>query len=258
MMNKIDELRDKIQPNFSTREELYAYAADNDSAKITPKQAYKELDDNLLPVFKIAKELCEHLSGDKDYFKQEKHTRSLYHMALVSRMVKNINIYGGTEEEKKKSIHLSDPHYRGMVYINGGKKSEEPTPFERKEDKGFKKLISRAGIGCATYDDQLTTIYFGAVKEDISPIFNEKAKVSVSGNFLNWQAAKTSHVLWAATKPFVNAKMAHIAKEKGVAFSKRFDFYQDAETKIQSKIAEFCDIKNKEYQQQLQKGKEAR
>ena len=82
-MNKIDELRDKIK----TKEEFYAYAADNNSVRITPEQAFKEIDDNLLPVFKVAKELCEHLSGDKDFFEQKEYAKHLYYMALVSRMV---------------------------------------------------------------------------------------------------------------------------------------------------------------------------
>ena len=257
-MSKIEDLREKIRPIFKSPEELYAYAADNSAVNITPEQAYQCIEDNLLPIFKVAKELCEHLSENKDYFKQEKHAKQLYHMALVSRMIKNINTYAGTNEEKKKSLRLSDPHYRGMVYIKDGHKSVAQTPFEKKEDKGFRMLISRAGIGCATYDAQLATIYFGAVQEDISPIFKEEEKASISGNFLNWQAAKDSNVLLIAARPFIDKEMAQMAREKKVVFSKRFDFYQDAEKKIKDKISEFCDIKNKELPQQILKGMEAR
>ncbi|MBR1840498.1 MAG: hypothetical protein IJ778_00010 [Alphaproteobacteria bacterium] len=250
-MNKIDELREKILPDFKTKEEFYAYVADNNSVKITPEQAFKEIDDNLLPVFKVAKELCEHLSGDKDFFEQKEYAKHLYYMALVSRMVKNIDRLGGTDEEKKESLRLSDPHYGGMFYIKNGQKTKELSLFSEKEDKGFKDLISKAGIGCSTYEDSLTTIYFGAIQEDISPIFKEQQIASVSGNFLNWQVAKDSGVLWAATQPFIDNEMVKMAQENGVAYARRHNFYQDAEKKIHTKIVEFCDMKQAECQKNL-------
>lgn len=250
-MDKIEEMREKIQPDFKAREELYAYAADNYSVEITPEQAFKEIEDNLLPAFSVAKELCEHLSGDKDYFKQEKHTKRLYHMALVSRMIKNINELSGTYEEKKKSLRLSDPHYRGMFYIINGQRTKELSPFSKKEDRGFKDLISKAGIGCAAYDDQLTTIYFGVIQKDI---LDEQQISSVSGKFLNWEVAKDSGVLWAATQPFVHNEMTKMAQKNGVDYAQRYDFYQDAEKKVQEKIAEFCDMKQAEYQKNLVTG----
>lgn len=242
-MSTIDEVRQKIQPEFASQEEFYAYAADNPSVKISVEEARAAIEENLLPVFKVAKELCEHLSGDKDYFKKDRHTKHLYHMALVSRMIKNINDYSGTPEEKKKALHLSAPHYGGLVYIKDGKKTQEQSPFVRKEDRGFKNLIAKAGIGCSAYDDQLTTIYFAAFREDVSPIFSENAKALVSGRFLHWQAAKDSAVLQIADKPLIEAKMAQIAKEKGISFAKRYECYQDAEAQIQAKIDQFCDMK---------------
>ena len=236
-MNKIDKLRDKIKPEFETREDFYAYAADNNFVTITPEQALKEIEDNLLPVFKVAKELCEELSGDENYFKKEKHTKHLYHMALVSRMVKNIDTLSGTDKEKKESLRLSDPHYGGMFYMINGKTTKELSLFSKKEDKGFKNLISKAGIGCSTYDDQLITIYFGVIQEDISPIFKEQQIASMSGNFLNWEVAKNSGVLWAATQPFVNDEMIKIS------------FFDDGIYNYLYKL--------KENQQYLQKGMEA-
>lgn len=254
-MSSLEEVRQKIPqenlPEFKSREDFYAYAADNPSAEITAEQAYKEIEDNLLPVFKIAKELCEHLSDDKDYFKKDRHTKHLYHMALVSRMIKNIITSGGTDEEKKESLRLSDPHYGGMFYIKNGKMTRELSLFSKKEDRGFKNLISKAGIGCSAYDDQYTTIYFGAIQEDITPIFKEQQIASTSGRFLNWQVAKDSGVLWAATQPFVSEEMAKMAQENGVAYSQRFDFYQEAEQKIKNKIVDFCDIKQTEQKNRL-------
>lgn len=251
-MSSINDLRQKIEPKFANRDDFYAYVADHPSCKISFEQAYQDIEDNLLPIFKTAKELCEDLSGDKNYF-QNGHMKHLFHMALVSRMIRNINTESGTFEEKMTSLRLSDPHYGGMVYIKDGKKIKEETPFEKKSDNGFKSVILKAGIGFSTYDDQYTTRYFGAFCEDVSSILNERQVASVFGKFLNWQVAKDSAVLYVATIPFVEKEMAQMAKANGVDYSKRFDFYQDAEKNIRAKINAFCDKKQETFLQQAQK-----
>lgn len=259
--DKSNQLSEKAMPEFKSQEELYSYAADHPNMTISLKEAYKHIENNLLPIFKTAKELCEYISEDNEYFfKAKNNLHQLYHMALVSRMINNINTNSGTIEEKKISLKLSEPHYRGMIYINNGKKTKEKSPFEKKQDKGFKDLLLKSNIGFSVYEDALTTIYYGAFQNDVFSDIKEERIASVHGNFLNWQVAKNSNVLKVACESFIQAQMVQMAQEKGYKFSERFHFYQDAETKIQSKIAEFCDIKNKKHLQQIKKvkGKEAR
>lgn len=255
--DKLKQLRERTMPEFKSRDDFYAYAASHRMAEVSAEQARKDINDNLLPIFKAAKELCEYLSGNKDYFSKG-HMKHLYYMALVSRIIKNIDKNSDTLENKEKSIRLSDPHYRGIIYLNNGKKEKENTPFNNDSDKGFKSALLKSGLGFSSYDDQYTTLYFGAIQEDITPIFSEKQVCSVTGNILNWEYAKKSAVFAIAAKPFINSEVEKICKENGTPLSEYGKHYEQAEKNIQAKIDEFCDMKNKENQQQLQKGMEAK
>ncbi|MBQ9035755.1 MAG: hypothetical protein IJ099_07365 [Alphaproteobacteria bacterium] len=251
--DKLKQLYKKTMPEFKSRDEFYAYVADHSDVTISLKQAYKQMQDNLLPVFKAAKELCEYISGDDEYFlKTKNNLYQLYHMALVSRMINNINTNSGTVEEKKASLRLSEPHYRGMIYIKNGKKTRETTPFEKKQDKGFKDIFLKSNIGLSVYEDMMTTIYYGAFQNDVFSDVKEERIASVHGNFLNWQVAKNSHVLKVACEPFIRSKMAQMAQENGFDFSDRFRFYQASTLNIQAKINAFCDIKQTQFINQMQ------
>lgn len=241
-MSSIEEIKLKIQPEFASKEHLYSYAADNSLLTISSKQAQQDISANLLPIFQAAKELCEQLSQDDEYFKRG-HMVQLFHMALVSRMIKNINNNCSTTEEKLASIHYSQPHYGGMLYFKNGKKETKQSLFEKKEDRGFKNLMSKA-IGCS-YDDQYTTIYFGAFQEDVQPVYdpNGTPKCSVSGGILSWENLKNSAVLQIAAQSFIYQEVKKICQKNGTPLSNYGIHYKQAEQNIQVKINEFCDMK---------------
>lgn len=253
LQEKIDEVRARTEKSiseFRSKDEFFAYAAEHRAATIDFEHAYTEIQNNLLPVFRIAQELCEYISKDQDYFKHG-HIKHLYHMALVSRMVKNIQNTCGTDEERKESIEKSEPHYGGILYFVNGQKERKNNLFETPSDRGFKDVIAKS-VRCS-YDDQLTTIYFGALKEDICPVYKDNPACTVNGSVLSWENMKDSTVLNVAAMPLIYEEVKKLCKENGTPYSGYGIHYKKAEQKIQTKIDEFCDIKNAHNRQHLQK-----
>lgn len=101
--DKLKQLRERTMPEFKSRDEFYAYAAKN-MITLNVDEAYKDCSDSLLPIFKAAKEMCEDIHDNKDYFKRGRPLKELYHMAIVSKAIQDINENCVTEDDKKHSI----------------------------------------------------------------------------------------------------------------------------------------------------------
>lgn len=178
-------------------------------------------------------------------------------MALVSHMIKNINDNYGTIDDNKKAIRFSEPHYGGVIYFKNGEKISKQKLFEKKEDRGFKDLMSKA-LGFS-YDDQYTTIYFGALQDDVCSLETGKSKCSVTGNILNWEDMKDSAVFKVAVMPLVEREVKKICKKNGTPLAKFGIHYQHAEQNIRAKTNEFCDMKQtKNTEQMRQPGREVK
>ena len=102
--------------------------------------------------------------------------------------------------------------------------------------RNFMEVMDSPGM---SYDDEYTKAYIAALKDDVSPVYGtiKRSKCSVTGNILNWEDMKDSSVLRVVA-----------------AFDQRsISLNEDTIAKINA----FCDKKNKENQQQIQKGMEA-
>ncbi|MBR1374152.1 hypothetical protein IJ556_06865, partial [bacterium] len=106
----------------------------------------------------------------------------------------------------------------------------------REKIENFMEVMDSPGM---SYDDEYTKAYIAALKDDVNPVYGtiKRPKCSVTGNILNWEDMKDSSVLRVVA-----------------AFDQRsISLNEDTIAKINA----FCDKKNKENQQQVQKGMEA-
>ena len=265
-MSSIEEVRKKIQPEFKSKEEFYKYRWENGS-RSSREELYKEASDSLLPIFKAAKEMCEHISGDKDYFKKNDWEQGypltrLYHMAIVSKVIQDINENCVTTEDKEECIQLFTQDYAAsrFTYLKNGEFSKT-TPLFKHE-----KISCFMGISNFSFDDQYYHKYMGAIQEDIKPTYyrNEKPRSSVNGNILSWDNMKNSKVLYAIAYHFVVEEGWKLQKESeqsetAVKLSeqekkeKHFKIFRQAENNIKAKINEFCDMKQTQFMKQMQK-----
>lgn len=233
--DKLKQLRKKTMPEFKSRDEFYAYAAKN-MITLNVDEAYKDCSDSLLPIFKAAKEMCEDIHDNKDYFKRGRPLKELYHMAIVSKAIQDINENCVTEDDKKHSIKRARFDDDRNYFFRNGERINAGWLLDREKIENFMEVMDSPGM---SYDDEYTKAYIAALKDDVSPVYGtiKRPKCSVTGNILNWEDMKDSSVLRVVTM-----------------FDQRtFSLNEDTIAKINA----FCDKKNKENQQQLQKGMEA-
>lgn len=233
--DKLKQLREKTMPEFKSRDEFYAYAAKN---MITLKvdEAYKDCSDSLLPIFKAAKEMCEYMHDNKDHFKRGRPLKELYHMAIVSKVIQDINENCVTEDDKKHSIKRARFDDNRNYFFRNGERINAGWLLDREKIENFMEVMDSPGM---SYDDEYTKAYIAALKDDVNPVYGtiKRPKCSVTGNILNWEDMKDSSVLRVVA-----------------AFDQRsISLNEDTIAKINA----FCDKKNKENQQQVQKGMEA-
>ena len=272
---KLTDLRAKTMPEFASREDFYAYAQNRQVPTLKADEAFKDIQDNLLPIFKAAKELCEYLSADENYFRRgwnksqtfvqmyaedlpadhgDRPIDKLYHMALVSRIIQTINHKCGTAKEKKFAVMHADI-VNDNVYINNGQRQKVSGFGWLEENKGFKRAIGNSELKL-NYDDNYLHEYLGAFQEDVQPVLTDKSApvCSASGHILGWDRMKESSVLQIAAEPFIYAEMARLYQEQG---GKLQGFYRDdrgklaaqARKNITAKIFAFCDMKNSQNRQ---------
>ena len=260
---KIGQLRGRKIPSLAdfqnNKEDFYKIAATGAYyEKISAQEAYKEINENLLPVFAKAKELCEYLSGDKDHFKRGwgelqmfKHLVSedlpgdhgdrpvdrLFHMALVSRMVKTICDQSGTQDEMS--------HF---CIQNGSSIRKGSGLCHMEEVKGFSLVMRNSQMRC-NIDDCYLNEYYGAFQHDTVENENDKKGYSLSGNILDWNEMKKSAIFEIVSEPFVYNEVARLCVEDGNEYrgfysaQKIKNYYEQADKIIQDKIAKFCDMK---------------
>ena len=268
--------------DFPDKEEFYNYAKHHYVEPISAEDAFQAVEENLLPIFKAAEELSIHLSGDEELFHRgwgksqmfvhfykddlpgdhgDRPVDKLFHMALVSRMVKTLYDQGGTPEEKKENIEYSDMEY--LSIRNGDHKRRGAGLLWLEENEGFKRVMRDSEMRF-NYDDGYLHAYYAAFKADTVENESDKEYCSLSGKVLDWKGMKESAVLRVAAEPFVNAEMVRLYENEGNKYTGFYsskgvgNFYKRAEQNIQAKINEFCDMKDKERRQQIQKGMEAR
>ena len=233
--DKLKQLREKTMPEFKSRDEFYAYAAKN-MITLNVDEAYKDCSDSLLPIFKAAKEMCEDIHDNKDYFKRGRPLKELYHMAIVSKAIQDINENCVTEDDKKHSIKRARFDDDRNYFFRNGERINAGWLLDREKIENFMEVMNSPGM---SYDDEYTKAYIAALKDDVSPVYGtiKRPKCSVTGNILNWEDMKDSSVLRVVA-----------------AFDQRsISLNEDTIAKINA----FCDKKNKENQQQIQKGMEA-
>ena len=233
--DKLKQLREKTMPEFKSRDEFYAYAAKN-MITLNVDEAYKDCSDSLLPIFKAAKEMCEDIHDNKDYFKRGRPLKELYHMAIVSKAIQDINENCVTEDDKKHSIKRARFDDDRNYFFRNGERINAGWLLDREKIENFMEVMDSPGM---SYDDEYTKAYIAALKDDVSPVYGtiKRPKCSVTGNILNWEDMKDSSVLRVVA-----------------AFDQRsISLNEDTIAKINA----FCDKKNKENQQQVQKGMEA-
>ncbi len=227
-------------PEYKSRDEFYAYAAKN-MITLNVDEAYKDCSDSLLPIFKAAKELCEDLhegenknedKKDSSYFKRGRPLKELYHMAIVSKVIQEINENCITEDDKKHSIKRARFDDDRNYFFRNGERINAGWLLHREKIENFMEVMDAPGM---SYDDEYTKAYIAALKDDVSPVYGtiKRPKCSVTGNILNWEDMKDSSVLRVVA-----------------AFDQRsISLNEDTIAKINA----FCDKKNKENQQQIQK-----
>ena len=245
--SRIEEIRAKRAqnlPKFKSRDEFYAYAAKN-MIRLSVDDAYKECSNSLLPIFEAAQELCEVLhegenkdedKRDSSYFKRGRPLKELYHMAIVSKVIQDINENCVTEDDKKHSIKRARFDDDRNYFFRNGERINAGWLLDREKIKNFMEVMDSPGM---SYDDEYTKAYIAALKNDIDPVYGsiKEPKCSVTGNILNWEYMKDSSVLRVVTM-----------------FDQRtFSLNEDTIAKINA----FCDKKNKENLQQIKKGMEA-
>ena len=224
--DRLKQLRERSMPEFKTNEDLYAYAATHMVSELDCDSAYKHAQDNLLPVFQAAKELCEYISGDGEYLKNQQALHYIVSMALVSRAIKAINAQCETLKDKKYSLIFSSCE-SGMVYYKNGEIIEKEDIGHIEENKGFYMLTRHYPMHL---DD--CTLYKRDFRADV---FESAQKCcSVEGNILDWKAMKESHL-----------------------FKRIADSFFDYE-KVKPRIDEFCDMKSAQNMQQIQKSVQSR
>lgn len=231
-MSDINDLRKKIMPKFETRDEAYIYMIKN-HLTLDNDELYKDCSDSLLPVFKVAKELCEHLQNDKDYFKkngseQEHPLTRLYHMAIVSKVVRELNENCDPEHFVH---HLGTDYAEPVWWRKNGKLVKTDPIMEHKKIANFRKVTAIDYI----FDDKWYHQYIGAIERDVDPSYYGKACYSVASNVINWEDMKNSDVL----------KIVAMSCTPGM-------FSIQEEQRLQKKIDEFCDEKNRQSQKQIQ------
>ena len=233
--DKLKQLRERTMPEFKSRDEFYAYAAKN-MITLNVDEVYKDCSDSLLPIFKAAKEMCEDIHDNKDYFKRGRPLKELYHMAIVSKAIQDINENCVTEDDKKHSIKRARFDDDRNYFFRNGERINAGWLLDREKIENFMEVMDSPGM---SYDDEYTKAYIAALKDDVSPVYGtiKRPKCSVTGNILNWEDMKDSSVLRVVA-----------------AFDQRsISLNEDTIAKINA----FCDKKNKENQQQIQKGMEA-
>ena len=282
--DKLRQLRAKTtmtMEDFANKEDFYDYAKDHYVEPISAKEAFKEVEENLLPIFKVAEELCKDLSEDENYFHRDwekdqmfvhlysddlpgdhgdRPVDKLYHMALVSRMIKTVYEKSGTPEEKAKSIKMSNMNRLWIKNSDNFRRGEGLLWLE--ENEGFERVMRQSKINF-NYDDCYLNEYYAAFQRDTVRNERDKKCCSLSGNVLDWNEMKNSNVLLLAVQPFINKEMIRLYENEGNKYTGFYNsdgvgnFYNQAEQNIKNKIDTFCDKKNKENQQQIQKSMEA-
>lgn len=190
-------------------------------------KVYEESCACLLPIFRAAKEMCEFTYDDEDYFKSGRPLAELYHMAVVSKVVQDINKSCDSVDEAVKSIRIARIYNENNFYISNGKCIRVGKLLER---PGVADFIKAGNIA---YNEQYANEYLGAFQDDTYPLFNNKKPLcSVTGNVLNWKYMKDSLVL----------------KTTVMVDQCTFNLSEDTVAKIN----EFCDIKQAQFVKQMQ------
>lgn len=228
--DKLKQLRERTMPEFKSRDEFYAYAAKN-MITLNVDEAYKDCSDSLLPIFKAAKEMCEDIHDNKDYFKRGRPLKELYHMAIVSKAIQDINENCVTEDDKKHSIKRARFDDDRNYFFRNGERINAGWLLDREKIENFMEVMDSPGM---SYDDEYTKAYIAALKDDVSPVYGtiKRPKCSVTGNILNWEYMKDSSVLRVVTM-----------------FDQRtFSLNEDTIAKINA----FCDKKQAQFVKQVQ------
>ena len=94
--------------------------------------AFKMMEDCLLPVFSEAVKMCQEISGRGDYFSDPKNYRAgrrLYAMAFLSTAINRVNKDIVSAEHRKENIEELDLMEAGRYYQPNGLLSEKKRMF---------------------------------------------------------------------------------------------------------------------------------
>lgn len=231
--SKLKQLRERAMPEFKSQDERYSYMAKS-HLTLNKDELYEACSDSLLPVFKVAKELCEYIHTDKDYFRKDDMMHNypltrLYHMAIVSKAVQKINELCESPEDKILTLGMVASNYSNPIrYIKDGKSVKTDPILEQEEIKNFRKAANHL------FDDKYFYRYMGDMELDVDPSYYGKA-YSFTGNVSNWEDLKKSDVMLGAA---VYCYGGMVNKE--------------TEQNLRTKINEFCDMKQAQLVKQMQ------
>lgn len=160
---------------------------------IIQREAFDKMENELLPVFAEAVNLCKDISNNPNYFQELNNyraARKLYAMALVSKAIKLANQDITTEEHKKENINLLDLVNERRFYQADGSRGRFENIFRRSELADFQKEMK--SLGAAYFDDVAIHECLGSFQYDAAVgMWKENpALISSNGNVLDWKEAK--------------------------------------------------------------------
>lgn len=153
--------------------------------------AFKMMEDCLLPVFSEAVKMCQEISGREDYFSDPKNYRAgrrLYAMAFLSTAINRVNKDIVSAEHKKKNIEMLNLVESRRYYKPNG------LPSEKMENVCYNPPIY---FGACDFEDVYFHRLLGSFRCDAAigrAWEGRQPLISVDGDIVDWKKAHKSAI----------------------------------------------------------------
>lgn len=212
--------------------------------------AFKMMEDCLLPVFSEAVKMCKEISGRDDYFSDSKNYRAgrrLYAMAFLSTAINRVNKDIVSAEHKKKNIEgldLFEPRY---FYLPSGQVSKKAEDVCHSSELMAFHLKMRE-MGVSYFNDAVFQDCLGSFRCDAAigrAWEGRQPLISVDGDIVDWKKAhKLAVFKFAAAELKENMFVMQMDKENCWDKTERDKNYprvnEICDKNMELKFAQYC------------------